>query len=77
MTKKGFPYDTCMNCCHYHLTDNHRCIRYHDSLCEYVYRFCNGLYYADKNRFASVDMEISKLQDLRRITRVIQKNLRE
>lgn len=70
---KGFIYENCMNCCHYHLTDNHRCILYKDGLCEYMHRFCKGEHYADKEHFVSVDMEISKLSDLRRMMEVIPK----
>lgn len=73
MTEKQY-HDVCMGCCHHHLTDNHRCIIYKDGICKYVYKFCQGDHYADKQNFASVDILISELKQLKRMTRVIQKD---
>lgn len=45
----------CNTCSHWQNYDgNDRCSYYHDSLCEYVERYCNGRHYMDKDEGLSL-----------------------
>lgn len=63
----------CSTCCHQHRTDTERCIIYKDGLCRYMYRLCHGRHYADRDMYRSVDLEIYRLMELRKTSRVMDK----